>query len=64
MRRNHKKGLCGISIFLPDWLWWTLKYSDGTPYSDSFKYIYRYLDFSHQTSWDDFILTLYPEGGG
>jgi len=54
----------GISIFLPDEVWWTLRYEDGTPYSDYFRHIYRYLDFSQQTSWDDFIVSPYPEGGG
>ncbi|GEM_PF-7096752 len=58
--RNHH----GISIFLPDEVWWDLRYSDGTPYRNSFKYIYRDLDFSELTPWVDFIVTLYPDVGG
>ena len=65
LSEKHRDGdYHGISIFLPDKTWWTLKYSDDTPYSDSFKYIYRYLDFSQQTSWYDFIVALYPGDGG
>ncbi|EDY34731.1 Thrombospondin type 3 repeat family [Aciduliprofundum boonei T469] len=59
-QENHNKGdYHGISIFLPDQTWWTLKYSDDTPYSDSFKYIYRYLDFSIDREWYNFISQLY-----
>ena len=56
---NYIQKYHGISIFLPDKTWWTLKYSDDTPYSDYFKYIYRYLDFSIDREWYNFISQLY-----
>ncbi len=49
----------GISIFLPDDVWWSLKDSNGRNYRYYFDNAYLAIDFSKYEMWDDFIKELY-----
>ena len=60
-QENHNKGdYHGISIFLPDKIWWN-KYTNYINHNNPHNYFrdYKNLDISNDYSWDDFIYKLY-----
>ncbi len=56
---NYIQKYYGISIFLPDQTWWTLKDKQGNSYRDYFVNVYKYLDLSVDIEWYNFISQLY-----